>query len=117
MLLPQGAWVLSLGEEIRSHKLSGVINKNGKKIIFKNKEKKLCPSVLIWPVARGSVAEEVSGVGWGRGTLSSKQCVVNCQPPQCLELLHTSVRRGHKPDLSTVHDPATSTLESFLLIC
>ena len=26
------------------------------------KIKKLCPSVLIWPVARGSVAEEVSGV-------------------------------------------------------
>ena len=40
--------------------------------------------------------------GWGRGTLLSRQCVVNCQPPQYPALLHSSVREG---DISQTYPP------------
>ena len=68
-------------------------------------------------MARGSVAEEVSGVDgeeapshpssvWSTASLHSAWGALT--QAQCQ-------RRGHKPDLSTVHDPATSTLSHFCL--
>ena len=113
MLPPQGAWVLSLGKEIRARKLSGVINKNGENIFLKIKETmSLCPCLAC---GHRVCCRRGEWDGWGRGTLLSEAVCgqlpassTPCPPAQQCQ------KRGHKPDLFTIDDPAISTIKVIL---